>query len=180
MRKILSLPACANRRRAVAPAARAFSGCAPVVTSAQIVKELRDITGSSIGQCRKALIESENDLDKALDWLKKRNVVAAKTRWEKLEDGALPEGLIAMELMEGKGCLVRVGAETDFVVKNEIFQRSALECAANILHDLGDRNKEMFEQLSAKVGETVRLMSSVTLMGPHVVGYYWIAMLSRP
>ena len=88
-----------NHGGALASLQRLFSSAAaaakPSSTSgvtAQAVKQLREITGSSMGHCRKALTESDGDLDAALEWLKKRNVAAAKTRWEKVEDGVLPEG----------------------------------------------------------------------------------------
>lgn len=68
------------------------SAAAAAPVTAQAVKKLRDITGSSMGHCRQALAESDGDLERAMEWLKKRNVAAAKTRWEKVEDGMLPEG----------------------------------------------------------------------------------------
>lgn len=56
--------------------------------------------------------------------MKKRNVASAKTRWEK-SDRTTPEALVAMVLEGNRGALVKLGAQTDFVTKNSIFQEAA-------------------------------------------------------
>ncbi len=86
------------------------------ITAAQ-VKELRDRTGAGMMDCKKALAESGGDFDKAIDYLRKKGAATA----EKRMDRAANEGIILTAVEEGKGYMVEVNCETDFVARSEDF-----------------------------------------------------------
>ncbi len=98
--------------------------------SALQVKELRDSTGAPMGDCKKALIESEGDLNKAVEWLQKRT--AAKV--EKKAGRTAAEGLVQTYLHhDGRtGVLAEVNSETDFVAKNEDFRQFVSDLCMHI------------------------------------------------
>ena len=98
--------------------------------SALQVKELRGITGAPMGDCKKALVESEGDLTKATEWLQKRN--AAKV--EKKAGRTAAEGLIQTYLHhDGRtGVIAEVNSETDFVAKNEDFRQFVRDLCMHI------------------------------------------------
>lgn len=98
--------------------------------SAEMVKELREKTGSGIMDCKKALKESDGDLEKALDFLRKKGLAAAAKRSSR----ATSEGAIMSYIhMGGKiGVMVEVNCETDFVAKNDEFQAFARDIAMHI------------------------------------------------
>lgn len=97
--------------------------------SLDIVKQLRDKTGVSIMQCRKALEEAEGDMDKAEVILKKRSGAAA----DKKADRELGAGAIGMYVHDGVvGAMVLLSSETDFVSKNEEFGELARAIAMHV------------------------------------------------
>ncbi len=87
--------------------------------SAKMVKDLREKTGLGMMDCKKALVESKGDLDKAVDYLRKKGVLKAATR----EGRATSEGRIGSYIhMNGKiGVLVELNCESDFVAKTDQF-----------------------------------------------------------
>jgi elongation factor Ts len=98
--------------------------------TAKMIKELRDATGAPMGDCKKALIESEGDHKAANEWLQKKNAANAT----KKSGRTAAEGVISSYLHhDGRtGVLVEVNAETDFVAKNETFQQFARDVAMQI------------------------------------------------
>lgn len=97
--------------------------------SLDIVKQLRDKTGVSIMQCRKALEEAEGDMDKAEVILKKRSGAAA----DKKADRELGAGAIGTYVHDGVvGAMVLLSSETDFVSKNEEFGELARAIAMHV------------------------------------------------
>jgi elongation factor Ts len=88
--------------------------------SAKVVKELRDKTGAGIMDCKKALKECEGDIDKAIEYLKKKGIADASKKSSRIA----AEGSVASYIhMGGKiGVLIEVNCETDFVAKTEDFQ----------------------------------------------------------
>ena len=88
--------------------------------SAQVVKELRERTGAGMMDCKKALKETEGDMDKAADWLRQKGIAKAGTK----SDRVAAEGLIGNYIPAGGrvGVLVEVNCETDFVARREEFQ----------------------------------------------------------
>ena len=99
------------------------------ITSAQI-KALRDQTGISVMQCKKALEEADGDMDKAVIILKKKRAEAA----EKKSDRELKAGAIGSYIHNTNevAALVTLGCETDFVAKNEAFVALAREIAMQV------------------------------------------------
>ena len=98
--------------------------------SAKMVKQLREKTGAGIMDCKQALSECDVDIDKAVDFLRKKGLATAAKRAGR----AMTEGIIQSYIhMGGKlGVLVEIGCETDFVAKNEDFQEFAKNIAMHI------------------------------------------------
>jgi len=98
--------------------------------SAEQLKELRDRTGISIMECKKALEESGGDIEKAIEILRKKGYARAKDKMDR-ETG---EGLVYAYIhLDGKiGVLVEVNCETDFVARNEEFRELAKNIAMQI------------------------------------------------
>jgi elongation factor Ts len=98
--------------------------------SAQLVKELREKTGAGMMDCKKALVESEGDIGKAIEFLRKKGLDTAKKRAGR----ATSEGTIQSYIHMGAklGVMVEVSCETDFVAKNEDFIEFAKNIAMHI------------------------------------------------
>lgn len=98
--------------------------------SAALVKELRDKTGSGIMDCKQALKENAGDIEKALDFLRKKGLATAQKR----SGRDAKEGVVQSYIhMGGKiGVMVEVNCETDFVAKNDDFQEFAKNVAMHI------------------------------------------------
>ena len=88
--------------------------------SAKLVKELRDMTGAGMMDCKKALAETNGDKEKAVEWLRQKGIASA----EKKSGRTAAEGAIGSYIHTGArvGVLVEVNCETDFVARGEIFQ----------------------------------------------------------
>ncbi|MDR3277144.1 MAG: translation elongation factor Ts, partial [Oscillospiraceae bacterium] len=85
--------------------------------TAQDVKNLRELTGVGMMDCKKALTESSGDVDKAVDYLREKGLAAA----QKKAGRVAAEGIAYAAVLSGAGVVVEVNAETDFVAKNERF-----------------------------------------------------------
>lgn len=94
--------------------------------SAAQVKELREKAGASMGKCREALKEENGDLEKAVDWLKKRGVRSMEKRSAESAEALLSLGL------DRAGTIVELRAETDFVTRSELFQQTLRHLAQMI------------------------------------------------
>src|SRR5436190_9965229 len=86
--------------------------------SAQTVKELRDKTGAGMMDCKAALGETNGDMEKAVDWLRKKGLAKAAKKAGRIA----ADGLIGVAVTATKGVVVEVNSETDFVARNEFFQ----------------------------------------------------------
>lgn len=88
--------------------------------SASMVKELREMTGAGMMDCKKALTNTDGDMDKAVEWLRENGLAKA----EKKAGRIAAEGMVAVKVSEDgkKAAIVEVNSETDFVAKNEVFQ----------------------------------------------------------
>lgn len=95
-----------------------------------LVKELREKTGAGILDCQKALVESSNDIEKAIEHLRQKGLAAA----QKKAGRETNEGLVAAYIHPGSriGVLVEVNCETDFVARNEEFQAFVKDIALQI------------------------------------------------
>ena len=85
--------------------------------NASLVKELREQTGAGMMDCKKALSESNGDLEKAIDWLREKGIAKADKKGSRIA----AEGLAQIFVKGNKAVMVEVNAETDFVSKNEEF-----------------------------------------------------------
>src|SRR5205085_10867346 len=86
--------------------------------TAAIVKELRERTGAGMMDCKKALGETQGDMEAAIDWLRTKGLAAAA----KKAGRTAAEGLVGVAVDGKKGAILEVNSETDFVAKNEQFQ----------------------------------------------------------
>ena len=104
-----------------------------VTIDAQLVKTLREKTNAGLMECKRALAESQGDLEAAVDILRKKGAASAA----KKADREAKEGIIAQAILPGAkvGVLVEVNCETDFVAKNEGFRAFCDEIARKIAQD---------------------------------------------
>jgi elongation factor Ts len=86
--------------------------------TAATVKELRERTGAGMMDCKKALAETNGEMEAAIDWLRAKGLAAAA----KKAGRTAAEGLVGVTVDGNRGAVVEVNSETDFVAKNEIFQ----------------------------------------------------------
>lgn len=100
------------------------------ITASQ-VKDLREMTGCGIMDCKKALTECDGDIEKAKDWLREKGMAKA----EKKASRAAAEGVVASKLAaDGKsGCIVEVNIETDFAAKTDKFQNFVAAIADQVM-----------------------------------------------
>ena len=98
--------------------------------TAKLVKELRDKTGAGMMDCKKALNETDGDVDKAIEWLRKKGIASA----EKKSGRVAAEGSIGSYIHTGArvGVLLELNCETDFVARGEIFQSLLKDVAMQI------------------------------------------------
>jgi translation elongation factor Ts len=87
--------------------------------TAALVKELREQTGAGMMDCKTALNETDGDMEAAIDWLRAKGLSKAA----KKAGRAAAEGLIAVMNNDQRAVLVEVNSETDFVARNEDFQK---------------------------------------------------------
>ncbi len=85
--------------------------------TAQDVKNLREMTGVGMMDCKKALTETDGDTEKAVEWLREKGLAAAQKKAGRIA----AEGMAYASVIEGVGVVVEVNAETDFVAKNDLF-----------------------------------------------------------
>ncbi len=91
--------------------------------TAQLVKELRERSGAGMMDCKKALNETSGDFEAAVDWLRAKGLAAAAKKASR----TAAEGLVGVAVNGSKGTAVEVNSETDFVAKNDIFQKFVRE-----------------------------------------------------
>ena len=98
--------------------------------TAQMVKELRERTGAPMMDCKQALVETDGDLDKAVDALRKKGLAAAAKKAGRVT----AEGVVASYIHAGGkiGVLVEVNCETDFVARTDDFQQLVKDIAMHI------------------------------------------------
>ena len=101
--------------------------------TAALVKELREKTGAGMMDCKKALSETQGDLERRVDWLRKKGLAAAAKKAGRVA----AEGLVGVAADGKRGAVVEVNAETDFVARNEQFQDFVGDVARLAL-DAGD------------------------------------------
>ena len=135
--------------------------------TAAMVKELRETTSAGMLDCKKALMETNGDMEQAVDWLRKKGLASAAKKASRIA----AEGLVSVAVEGNKGAVVEVNSETDFVAKNDIFQEYVEDAAKVALATDGQVcdmktfacpkcNKSFEERLTdmiAKIGENMNL-----------------------
>ena len=125
--------------------------------SAKDVKELREKTGVGMMECKKALVEADGDMDKAIDYLRERGLAAAQKKATRIA----AEGVVLpyYDTATKKGVVVEVNSETDFVAKNEKFMNFVEGVAKTILAtdpaDVEALREEKFNGTDRTVTETL-------------------------
>ena len=134
--------------------------------TAATVKELRERTGAGMMDCKKALAETNGDMEAAIDWLRAKGLSAAA----KKAGRTAAEGLVGVAVEGNRGALIEVNSETDFVAKNEIFQDfvrnvaqialakgTDIETISNADYPAGGTVAETLTNNIAKIGENQSL-----------------------
>ena len=142
--------------------------------SAAMIKDLRGKTGAGMMDCKKALQETEGDIEAAVDWLRTKGLAAAAKKAGRVA----AEGLVAVSAEGTKGAVVEVNSETDFVARNDQFQSFArtmgelvqasgngdLEVLQAQPYPGGERNVgEELTHMIATIGENMSLRRAETL-----------------
>jgi elongation factor Ts len=137
----------------------------------ELIKELRDSTGISVMQCRKALEEAEGDMKKALVILKKTSSDIAL----KKADRAANDGAVTIKEGSGKAVLIALRCETDFVSRNEDFTTLLSKLGdialTNGIDKMKEGAKEMIDPVIQKTGENISLGEAYEITGS-VLGNY--------
>jgi len=150
--------------------------------SAALVKELREKTGAGMMDCKRALSETSGDLEGAVDWLRKKGLAAAAKKAGRVA----AEGLVGVAVKGNVGAVVEVNAETDFVARNDLFQKFVATVAELALTHVdldrlkvapypgtGRKVEEELTHLIATVGENMSLRRMTRLHTAHgMVGSY--------
>ena len=147
------------------------------ITASQ-VKELREMTGAGMMDAKKALTETDGDMDAAVDWLRTKGLAKAA----KKSGRTAAEGLVAVKVDGGTGVAVEVNSETDFVGKNAEFQKMVAGIAqaatgvndveALMAADMG--GKTVQDEITSKIatiGENMSVRRMAKLSGGSVVSY---------
>jgi elongation factor Ts len=146
--------------------------------SAKMVKELRDSTGAGMMDAKKALTETDGDMEAAVDWLRTKGLAKAA----KKSGRTAAEGLVAVKVDGGKGVAVEVNSETDFVAKNAEFQTmvagianaalGASDVEALKAADMGGKSvADVVTDKVATIGENMSVRRMASVEGASVVSY---------
>ncbi|AWB48494.1 elongation factor Ts [Gemmobacter aquarius] len=150
-----------------------------MTVTAAMVKELRDSTGAGMMDAKKALTETDGDMQAAVDWLRTKGLAKAA----KKADRVAAEGLVGVSVKDGRGVAVEINSETDFVGKNADFQslvreitKLALETGESIdvlksTHLNGEPVETVIQNAIARIGENMTLRRMHVLDGDTVVSY---------
>ena len=149
-----------------------------MTVTAQMVKELRDWTGAGMMDAKKALVETNGDMEAAVDWLRTKGLAKAAKKAGRVA----AEGLVGVAVSGGRGVAVEVNSETDFVGKNADFQRmlhditkTAVRCNDLDALKAADLNGQSVEtvvnEAIATIGENMTLRRMASVEGDHVAAY---------
>ena len=127
--------------------------------TASLVKELRDKTGAGMMDCKSALGETKGDMEAAVDWLRKKGLAKAAKKAGRVA----AEGLVGVAAHGGTGAAVEVNSETDFVARNEQFQKFVNKVTELALKANGDI--EALKKMPYPGGSTDVASHLATLVG---------------
>jgi elongation factor Ts len=150
-----------------------------MTVTAQMVKELRESTGAGMMDAKKALTETNGDMEAAVDWLRTKGLAKAAKKAGRVA----AEGLIGVAVKDGRGVAIELNSETDFVAKNADFQalvrdlsKVALETADSIevlkaTHLNGTPVETVLQEAISRIGENMTLRRMHVLEGDTIVHY---------
>ena len=150
--------------------------------TAALVKELRETSGAGMMDCKRALTETDGNMESAVDWLRKKGLAAAA----KKSGRVAAEGLVALATDGAKGVMIELNSETDFVARNPEFQSFVGNIARAALSQDGDFDKtaasamdggksvqDSVTEMVGTIGENLSFRRSVGLsVGAGVVASY--------
>ena len=139
------------------------------MVTAALVKELREKTGAGMMDCKKALTETDGDLERAAEFLREKGIAKAA----KKSDRIAAEGIVEAYISEDgkKGAIVEVNSETDFVAKNEEFKTFVMDVAKQIVEKNPKDVEELLAQESiSEAGKTVKevLVGKIATIGENM------------
>ena len=161
-----------------------------MTVTAKEVKNLRERTGAGIVECKKALVETEGDLEKAIEFLRKEGIATAEKRAQK----ETKEGLIEAYIHPGSrlGVLLEVNCETDFVARTEEFKSlvrdlSMQVAAASPLYiskeevpsKVIEKEKEIYRAQAVKEGKPEKILDQI-VEGKLKKFYSQVCLLDQP
>ena len=141
--------------------------------TAKDVQALRQMTGCGMMDCKKALIETNADIEAPADWLRQKGIVKAASKAGRVA----ASGLVTVVKCDDMGCVVEVNAETDFVAKNDKFQKLVADIAAKAAELKGDFDatmeavKEDIAATISTIGENMNLRRIAKVSGDHIYSY---------
>lgn len=141
--------------------------------TAKLIQELREKTSAGMMDCKKALIENNGDIEAAADWLRQKGIVKAASKAGRVA----ASGLVTVVKCDDMGCVVEVNAETDFVAKNEKFQKLVADIAAKAVEMKGDFDatmsavKDDIAAAISTIGENMNLRRLSKVSGDHIYTY---------
>ncbi|MDO4788629.1 MAG: translation elongation factor Ts [Johnsonella sp.] len=137
--------------------------------TAALVKELREITGAGMMDCKKALTATEGDLDKAVDFLREKGLAGAQKKAGRIAAEGVVETAICCCGQDA--VIVEVNAETDFVAKNEKFKGFVAEVASQVLKSESKNIEEFMEEkwlLDESLSVKDKLSSMISVIGENM------------
>ncbi|MBQ7244890.1 MAG: elongation factor Ts [Alphaproteobacteria bacterium] len=141
--------------------------------TAKLIQELREKTAAGMLDWKKALIENNGDIEAAADWLRKKGIVKAASKAGRVA----ASGLVTVVKCDNLGCVVELNAETDFVAKNEKFQKLVADVANKALELSGDFDatlaavKDDIAATISTIGENMNLRRVAKVSGDHIYSY---------
>lgn len=147
--------------------------------TAKLIQQLREKTSAGMMDCKKALTENNGDIEAAADWLRQKGIVKAASKAGRVA----ASGLVTVVKCDDMGCVVELNAETDFVAKNDKFQKLVADVAARALELKGDFDatmnavKDDIAATISTIGENMNLRRIAKVSGDHIYTYVHNAMV---
>ena len=141
--------------------------------TAKLIQELREKTAAGMMDCKKALVENNGDIEAAADWLRQKGIVKAASKAGRVA----ASGLVTVVKCDDMGCVVELNAETDFVAKNEKFQKLVADVANKAMELKGDFDatmsavKDDIAATISTIGENMNLRRIASVQGDKIFTY---------
>lgn len=150
-----------------------YGGTTMAEVTAKLIQELREKTSAGMMDCKKALTETNGDIEAAADWLRQKGIVKAASKAGRVA----ASGLVTVVKCDDMGCVVEVNAETDFVAKNDKFQKLVADIANKAVELKGDFDatldavKDDIANAISTIGENMNLRRISKVSGDHIYSY---------